>query len=598
MPPTPMEKLPSWPSGSASSPRRGESRPAAPGGAAPAPWEWVGLLLILAIGAWLRFSHLELLEFQRDEAHALALALQWLQQGKLPISGLVSSTGVTNPPLFVYLIAPLVAASRNPVAVAGGIALLNIAAVAICWHIGRRYAGAAGALTAAAMFAVSPWAVIFSRKIWAQDFIPIFATATLWAVHALCVGKRKRAIFWVVCLPLGLVQIHFSGLALVVTVAGILLWLRPAVDWRYAAAGVAVATVALIPYLKFQLDTGWADVQQFRHTVGGVQKWEQVQATLPGATVDPINGLRLPSRRPDRYALGIMNGGRIEDALGISADARHDPQQVYARKDGGGKPYFTQTLTAGDWLLRLQQVWFAAALAWLIFVAGRAIRGWRVTTAAGQQAWILVLWFTVPLLVFTLGRVWVFLPYFVVLYPIHFLASGVLAAKLIAFPRPSAWVVTAAVVAMLAGNVVYLNDYYRFVGQNGGAHGSQGTGVGYKQAAAKFLAERGGIPLQQESQVQIALALSRDPAERIGLAAQLSQPTLLQLNFEDRAQLPELEWPWLIAQATPGSGMLATGTAVLIVDGNREALQPEQLQPLEQFERVTFGPVRLYFTHW
>lgn len=593
-----MEKLLPRLNGSASSPRRGESKTAATEDTTPASWEWVGLLLIVAVGAWLRFSRFDLLEFQRDEAHAAQLALQWLGGGKLPLAGLVSSTGVTNPPLFIYLLIPLFGISANPLVVAGGIALLNLAAVAVCWHVGRTYAGAVAAVTAAAMFAVSPWAVIFSRKIWAQDFIPIVATATMWAVHALCVGKRQRAIFWVVCLPLGLVQIHFSGLALVVTVAGILLWLRPAVDWRYAAAGVTVAGVALIPYLKFQLDTGWTDVQQFRHTVGGVQKWEQVQAALPGATVDPINGLRLPSRRFDRYALGIMNGGRIEDALGISADARHDPQQVYARKDGGGKPYFTQTLTAGDGLLRLQQVWFAVALAWISVVACRAVRGWRVTTAAGQQAWILVLWFTVPLLVFTLGRVWVFLPYFVVLYPVHFLASGVLAAKLIAFSRPSAWVVTAAVVAMLAGNVVYLNDYYRFVGQNGGAQGSQGTGVGYKQAAAKFLAERGGKRLRQESQTQIALALSRDPAERIRLAAQLSQPTLLQLNYKNQAKLPELEWPWLIAQVTPGSGMLATGTAVLIVDGNREALQPSQWEQLERFNQVTFGPVRLYFTHW
>jgi len=575
--------------------------------AAVAPWEWVGLLLILAIGAWLRFSRLDLLEFQRDEAHAAQLVLQWFAGGKLPISGLVSSTGVTNPPLFIYLVAPLFAIGANPMLVSGGIALLNLAAVAICWHIGRRYAGAVAALTAAAMFAVSPWAVIFSRKIWAQDFIPIFATSTMWAVHALCIGKRKRAIFWVVCLPLGLAQIHFSGLAQVATIACILIVLRPAVDWRYAVAGVAVAAVVLIPYLKFQLATGWVDVRQFRQTVGGVQKWEQVQAALPGATVDPINGLRLPSRRFDRYALAIMNGGHIEDVLGISADAQHDPKQVYASKDGGGKPYFTQTLTAGHWLLTLQQLWFAIALAWLAVVAFRAVRGWRVGTETGKRAWILVLWFTVPLAVFTLGRVWMFLPYLVILYPVHFLASGVLTEKLISLQRPAEmpqrqrplpWVVVAMVVAMLAGNVVYLNDYYRFVARNGGAQGSQGTGLGFKLAAAKFLGERGGNRLHEESETQIALALSRDPVERTRLAAQLSQPTLLQLNYEAQAKLPELEWPFLIAQVPPGPGELPTATAVLIVDGNREALQPSQLTQLKQFKRVTFGPVRLYFTRW
>lgn len=567
--------------------------------AAVAPWEWIGLLLILAAGAWLRLSHLELLEFQRDEAHALELALQWLRAGNLPLAGLVSSTGVTNPPLFVYLIAPLVAISHNPVEVSGGMALLNVAAVGLCWYACRRYSGAVCALVAAAMFAVSPWAVIFSRKIWAQDLIPLLATATLWAVSALCLGRRKRAIFWVACLPLALAQIHFAGLALVATIAVILLVLRPTVDWRYAVAGVAVPALLLLPYLKFQWGTDWADFKLLQQTVRGLEKWEQVQALLPGATVDPNNGLRLPSRRMFRDALAIMNGGRIEDQLGISADAEHDPKGVWVGKAGGGKSYFSETLTLGDWLLGGQQVWFIAALAWFVAVAIRSVARWRgFQTDAERLNWIAVLWVAVPLGVFALGRVWVFLPYFVILYPIYFVASGLLAARLMSFKHSLWWVAPLAVVAMLVGNVVYLNDYYRFVGQNGGAQGSQGTGLGYKQAAAAWLAERGGVRLQQESRTQIALAISRDPAERVRLAAQLSQPTLLQLNSEDRARLPELEWPWLIAQAAPGSGQLATNTAVLIVDGNREALQPEQLEQLQPFERVTFGPVQLYVTKW
>src|SRR5206468_2749535 len=78
-------------------------------------WEWVGLVLIFGVGAWLRFSHLDLLEFQGDEAYAAQLALQFVKHGQLPTAGLMSSVGVTNPPLFIYLLIPMFAISANPV---------------------------------------------------------------------------------------------------------------------------------------------------------------------------------------------------------------------------------------------------------------------------------------------------------------------------------------------------------------------------------------------------------------------------------------------------------------------------------------------------
>jgi len=159
--------------------------------------EWIGLALIVALGAWLRFSHRNLLEFQGDEAYAANLALTAIKTGKLPLAGLMSSVGVTNPPLFAYLLIPMFAINSSPVFVSGCIALLGLAAVVITWHVGRKYYGPMAGLVAGLFFAVSPWAVIYSRKIWAQDFVPFFATGTMWAVHALVLGKKPKAIFLV-----------------------------------------------------------------------------------------------------------------------------------------------------------------------------------------------------------------------------------------------------------------------------------------------------------------------------------------------------------------------------------------------------------------
>jgi hypothetical protein len=340
------------------------------------------LAAIIAVGAYLRFSHLGLLEFQGDEAFAAQLALGFVKHGKLPLAGLMSSVGVTNPPLFSYLLIPMFAISENPVVVSCCIALTGLAAVVMTWHIGRKYYGSVAGLVAAAFFAVSPWAVIYSRKIWAQDFVPIFATATMWAVHSVCLGKRPKAIFWCVLLPICVIQIHFSGVALTATVIAILLWQRPKIDWRFAAAGLAVAIVTMIPYFKFQQSHDWADIRQAVRAVGGGQQWEQLQ----GVATHPVTGYRMPSKQNVSYALAIMNAGRIEDVLGIAAGKEFDRSGVWGRT----REYFASPF---DWVLLVQRLAFVAALVWLAVMAGRQ-KEWKSAT------WILALWSVVPVAVF------------------------------------------------------------------------------------------------------------------------------------------------------------------------------------------------------
>ncbi len=538
-----------------------------------APTEWLLLALIVAVGAYLRFSHLDLLEFQSDEAFAAQLALEFVKHGKLPLAGLMSSVGVTNPPLFSYLLIPMFAISENPVVVSCCIALTGLAAVLITWQIGRKYYGPVTGLVAAAFFAVSPWAVIYSRKIWAQDFVPIFAAGTMWAVHAVCLGNRPKAIFWCVLLPICVIQIHFSGIALTAAVIAILAWWRPKMDWRWAVAGLAVAVVTLIPYLKFQQAHDWADIRQAMKTVGGGQQWEQ----LRGATTHPLTGYRLPSKQNFSYALAIMNAGRIEDVLGIAAGKQFDLAGVWGRS----RQYFTSPVGPVLWLQRLA---FVAALVWLVIAAARK-KDWKNPT------WILALWFVVPVVVFYVAGLWTYLTYFAILWPAHFLVCGALGQR--ALPGK----LTAALAGVfVAANVWFMLDYYRFVERYGGAQGTFGTALGLKQQAARYLAEQGGARLREESQLQLALAMARSRQEQAAIAQKLQQPMLIELNHEGRPELPQLEWPLLITQAGAGRDReVAPAATIVLVDGNREALRPEQWQQLAQYPGTNFGPIKLFF---
>jgi 4-amino-4-deoxy-L-arabinose transferase-like glycosyltransferase len=562
-------------------------------------WEWLLLGVILTIGAWLRFSHLDLLEFQGDEAYAANLALDCVKHGKFPTAGLMSSVGVTNPPLFIYLLIPMFALSTNPVCVSCCIAVLGLSAVAACWWMGRRYYGSVAGLVAAAFFAVSPWAVIYSRKIWAQDFVPVFATATMWAVHAVCVGKKPKAVFWCVLLPLCVVQIHFSGLALTATVLVIVAWLRPRIDWRFAAGGLVVALGLMIPYLQLQSRTGWGDFKQAMNTVGGGQQWEQ----LHGITTHPITGYRLPSKQNLSYALAIMNSGRIEDVLGVNAHERIGGEiyklkgipyeTFFFRKNDAGRNGMTRVVV--DAALVLHRLVFVGALMWLAVVAAKRVRGWKVEDDTGRTTWILVLWCVVPLGVFVVAGLWTYLTYFVILYPVHFLACGAVAERTAHRLNPA---VTYFVVAILAmANILFLLDYYAFVGNNGGAQGTFGTALGIKQQATQFLAEQGGERLQRESEIQLHLATARTREERENLVRSLGQPMLLELNHEGKPELPQMEWPLLVTQQPVGQGAWPANMTALLVDGNREALQPQQWEQLTQYPSTNFGPIRIFFVN-
>lgn len=562
----------------------------------------IGLLvLIIAVGAYLRFSHWGALQLQSDEAMAAHLAMQFVRQGIFPTAGLMSSVGVTNPPLFIYVLIPLFAISSQPALVEMMIAALALGSVVVCWHIGRRYYGTIAGLTGAALFAVSPWAVIYSRQIWAQDIVPIITTLLLWAVHAVVMGGRPRAVFWVILLASCVAQIHFAGLAMLAAVLTILVVLRPRINWRWAAAGVVVATLLFLPYLVLQQKNNWLDFRRAAQTVGGTD-----QRIPPGMTVDPYFGHRLPSRDHWRHALAIMNAGQIEDVLGLTADPRADSQQTYARLRGGRGDYFSDTLTLGDWLLTGQRWLFVVAL---LFLAGTALRALRLqkafpwvfvtTQPEKQSAWILILWFAAPLVVFGVTGLRTYLTYFVILYPMHFLILGAGFQTAVSRFKPLAARVACygVLVAVLVGNGVLMLDFYRFIERHGGALGTYGTVLSFKEQTAKFLAER----LDRE-QSQLVYDLTTDPQGTAKVRGRTvpelaKEVRLVQLARPGVVELPQLDLPFLILlQPPPGPAeRIPADWTVMVVDGNKSHMEPRDWTQLSSLQHTNFGPMYLYY---
>ena len=156
----------------------------------------LALLFIILLAAYLRLNHLEWTEFKLDEAHLSQLAYDMARHGQIPLTGIGSSVGVVNPPLAAWLLAMPYAVSASPMVATGFIAALNVLAVIACYLLARRLFNSHGAaLIATLLFAVSPWAIIHARKVWAQDLLPPFVMLWAWfGYRAFIEGKRWSLI--------------------------------------------------------------------------------------------------------------------------------------------------------------------------------------------------------------------------------------------------------------------------------------------------------------------------------------------------------------------------------------------------------------------
>src|SRR5258708_932514 len=185
-----------------------------PYSAPPRLAEWIALAAILILAAILRLGAPGVVEFKTDEANLSERALDLVRGRDLPLLGIDSSVGVPNSPVSIYILAIPFAISSNPLVATQFIGLLNVIAVGLLYGLARRYYGPLTAIVAGLLFAISPWAVIYSRKIWAQDMLPVFILLTLGTgLLGFIEGKR-----WVQLLHLPLLaitgQIHYGTFVL------------------------------------------------------------------------------------------------------------------------------------------------------------------------------------------------------------------------------------------------------------------------------------------------------------------------------------------------------------------------------------------------
>ena len=210
-----------------------------------APW------VCIAIGSLLRLVWPLDFEWKYDEKWMFHRAHQ-IADGSVPWPwvGMASGGGLENPGASIWPFAWLAHVAPDPASMNFAIALLNVLAlggfalwVVRAWNERDRTLG----LWSVALFAVSPMPVLFARKIWAQDVLPVLLVPWLWA-HT----KRDRAVAAFTWGAVGalLGQVHMSGFfaAAGMTLAT-LIFDRKGTRWAPWFAGSAVGALPLLPWL-------------------------------------------------------------------------------------------------------------------------------------------------------------------------------------------------------------------------------------------------------------------------------------------------------------------------------------------------------------
>jgi hypothetical protein len=227
------------------------------------------LVIILLLAAFLRLNHLSWTEFKQDEARLSQIAFDMARHGQIPLQSIGASVGVINLPLAAWLLAIPYAVSNSPVVATAFLALVNVLAVAACYVFARRCFGVLGnysivvALIAAWLFATAPWAVLQSRKLWANDFLPLFVIGWGWTAWLAFVERRPRwliahAVMLALC-----IQLHYSALLLApVSAMWFIIFIRRS-SWRSILVAAIVFAALFAPFLIADGSQGWPNVTRF-----------------------------------------------------------------------------------------------------------------------------------------------------------------------------------------------------------------------------------------------------------------------------------------------------------------------------------------------
>jgi len=231
--------------------------------------EGAALVVILLLAAWLRLGWPGVNSFAFDEAHLSLIALEMARGGELARVGMPSSVGVPNLPAAAWVFSLPYLISPDPLLATRFTGLLSLLAVIGTWALARQVWGGGAGLAAALFLAASPYAVLYSRSIWAQNLLPVIGLLWGWTAFLAAARGNRLALGVHVYLAGFAFQVHFAGAALILPTIYFFARFR---WWRAIVPVLMGGGLALLALLPFVMEVACCRpdiLDQYRAALGG-----------------------------------------------------------------------------------------------------------------------------------------------------------------------------------------------------------------------------------------------------------------------------------------------------------------------------------------
>lgn len=235
------------------------------------------LLLILAVAAFMRLYRIgDYLTFLGDEGRDVLVVYNILH-GHFTLLGPTASVGgFFLGPVYYYFMAPFLwLFNYNPVGPAVMIALAGIMTVWLVYFVGQRFFDRTTGLIAAALFAISPLVITYSRSSWNPNLMPLTTVLLLLLLYK-AVLRNSIKYYLLVGFLLGIaLQLHYievfvgSTVVLYVLFTGVYKLVRKKfsfftllVEYLRAYATLLIGfLVGWSPFLAFEFRHGFHNIQ-------------------------------------------------------------------------------------------------------------------------------------------------------------------------------------------------------------------------------------------------------------------------------------------------------------------------------------------------
>lgn len=374
-------------------------------------WEIYPILLIATL---LRFYMINRTEFDGDQATIFSMARDAVSHGVLVATSNVASIGIVNPPAIIYILMLPAAFSANPLWGAVMTAFFATLSVLLTYVFVHRYYGRVAATIATLLYATAALPVFYSRFIWQQNLLLFFVPLYIFFLFHGAVA-RQRGWFALAFLLLGLlVQLHGSGLLLVVPLLVALAVAPSTVRWHDIVLGLLLVGLIYAPYMLWEASVHFYDISVLFNTTGRPSIFDAQALVLYQFLLSPYNILSISARSwlfpfiPLFTIIWWVTTGLVVIsallALGLAFGLRAAPGRVSE---------------SGSMVLKKVRLW------WSDFSASPYRCGLS----------ILLSWQIVPLLSLLRHSIKLYPHYFIMFMPGPFILVGLFIAKAIAWLR-------------------------------------------------------------------------------------------------------------------------------------------------------------------